>query len=118
MQKIPLELAQAGMVLEKPLLRENGLVLVAEGTELTETLIGRLENMKITSIVVQGEPVEMEGMSGTSYAKRIERLDHLFRGHEDQWMQKVKLFLRHYFQSRAAVVASRNTETQDGVDNG
>jgi hypothetical protein len=102
MQKIPLELARAGMVLEKPITRENGLVLVAEGTELSEPLIGRLASMKVESIIVQGRPVDLEGGRESSAAGRLERLDHLFRRHEDPWMLKVKAFLRKYFHSRAS----------------
>jgi hypothetical protein len=104
MQKIPIKLAEPEMILEKPVLRPNGLVIVGEGTTLTETLINRLENMGIKDIVVQGEPLDMEGMVGsTSYGKRIERLDHLFRQFtNDPWMKKVKAFLKSYYQRKAA----------------
>jgi hypothetical protein len=103
MQKIPLELARAGMVLEKPIMRENGLILVAEGTELSETLIGRLRTMEVEFVLVHGHPLDLEGLGGESSAgKRLERLDQLFRRHDDEWMLKVKAFLKNYFQSRAA----------------
>jgi len=104
MQKIPLNLAQPGMILEKPVLRDNGLVLVAEGTELSEPLISRLENMGVKNIIVQGEPLDLEGMAGsTSYAQRIERLEHLFRKFKDDpWMNQVKSFLKAYYEQKAA----------------
>jgi hypothetical protein len=107
MQKIPLELAGAGMVLEKPILRDNGLVLVAEGTVLSEALIGRLRTMEVEFVVVQGRPVDLDGAGEQSLpAQRLARLDHLFRSHGDEWMLKVKTFLRNHFQARAARDAS------------
>ncbi|WP_457570408.1 hypothetical protein [Desulfovulcanus sp.] len=104
MQKIPINLAQPGMILEKPVLRPNGLVIVGEGAELNENLIKRLQDMGIKDLVVQGEPLDLEGMVGsTSYAKRIERLDYLFRNfNEDSWMKKVKAFLKSYYERKAA----------------
>ena len=114
MQKSPIRLGREGMAREKPFKRDNGMVLVGEGTKLTSALISRLENMGISSIVVKGEPVDMEGVgSSTTYAKRIERLDHLFRLHEnDEWMQEVKEFIRGYYQARAAAEASAMQETE------
>ena len=117
MQKIPLELARAGMVLEKPIMRDNGLVLVAEGTELTEPLLERLVAMQVEFILVQGHPLDLDGMAGGgSAAKRLERMDHLFRRHGDDWMLKVKTFLKNYFRSRAAreAAASGKAEGDEG----
>lgn len=114
MQKIPINLAREGMVLEKAVMRDNGMVLVGQETKLTSALISRLENMDISSIVVKGEPVDMEGVGGsTTYAKRIERLDHLFRQFEnDEWMQEVKEFIRGYYRAKAAAEASEMQETE------
>lgn len=108
MQKIPLNLAQAGMVLAKPVTRENGMVLVAEGTELSENVINRLQGMEVPQVVVKGEPLDLDDSGGgSSSGKRLERMDHLFRGHqEDPWMQEVKSFFKDYFRSRAAMEAS------------
>ncbi len=108
MQKIPLKLAKPGMVLAKPVLRDNGLVLMAEGAELSQALLDRLERMEVGSITVKGNPVDMEGASGgTQYAKVIERLDHLFRKYKsDPFMNKLKVHLRNYFQVKAAAEAA------------
>ncbi len=57
MQKIPLEKAAEGMVLAKPIARENGVVLMGEGTELNEQLIERLKSLDITKITVKGQPL-------------------------------------------------------------
>lgn len=107
MQKIPLALAKAGMVLARSVVRENGITVVAEGYALTDSLIQRLEGMKIERIVVKGNPLRMEGGGSTAYDQRLERLDHLFRAYgKDQWMRKVKAFLANYFRLKAAAQAA------------
>ncbi len=105
MQKIPLPLAEPDMVLEKPITRDNGMVLVGPGTVLTEALIERLKNMEIPSIVVQGNPLELDGGgAGTSFGRRGKRLDHLFRHAEDDpFMHDVRMFLGEYFTRKGAV---------------
>lgn len=104
MQKIPIDLAAPGMKLAKPVTKEGGMTIMAEGMELTESLIARLENMKIDRITVQGHPVDMGGAgSGTVYAERLERLDYLFRRHsKDKWMMRVKNRMAQYFRIKAA----------------
>jgi len=49
------------MILAKPVTRENGMVLIAAGTVLTEGLISRLDNMGVELLVVEGESLEMGG---------------------------------------------------------
>ncbi len=104
MQRIPLSLAKPGMILDKPLLRDNGLVLVAEGTELSESLLMRLADMDIEALVVKGNPVDMNGAGGgSSFSQRAERLDHLFRKYQaDPFMLKLKERLAEYFKLKAA----------------
>jgi hypothetical protein len=107
-QRIPLSLAKPGMILDKPLLRDNGLVLVAEGTELSESLLMRLANMDIETVVVKGNPVDMNGAGGgSSFSQRAERLDHLFRKYQaDPFMLKLKERLMDYFKLKAAAEAA------------
>ncbi|MGE4506412.1 MAG: hypothetical protein AB7D51_13775 [Desulfovibrionaceae bacterium] len=107
MQKIPLKLAKPGMKLARAVARKDGLTVVAEGVELTAALLSRLESMDIDRIVVQGEAVDLGSGGGTAYDERLARLDHLFRAYSgDQWMLKVKAFLRRYFQLKAAAHAA------------
>jgi len=64
MQKIPISLAQSGMMLAKDVVRAenpNGPPICGKGVELTDSLIDRLRNMGIQSVTVQGHPVWMEG---------------------------------------------------------
>jgi len=64
MQKIPLSLAEPGMVLAKEVRKEDNDVsspICGKGIVLTEPLLSRLEKMGIQALVVEGHPVKMEG---------------------------------------------------------
>lgn len=104
MQKIPIDLAAPGMKLAKAVTKENGMTIMAEGMELTDSLIERLQGMKIDRITVEGHPVDMGGAgSGTVFAERVERLDVLFRRYgKDKWMVRVKERMAKYFKMKAA----------------
>ena len=75
MQKIPIDKAAEGMVLAKPIERENGVILMGEGTELNEQLIERLRDIDIQKITVKGRPLggEDEKPIETLYAELEER---------------------------------------------
>ncbi|WP_432737540.1 hypothetical protein [Maridesulfovibrio sp. FT414] len=103
MQKIPVKLAAPGMKLAKPVTRDNGMVVLAEGLELTEGIIKKLESMNVERIVVQGNPVDLGDAGNSSWAQKAERLDFLFRRYsKDKWMFRVKGFFREYFNLKAA----------------
>ncbi len=64
MQKIPLILAKAGMVLARDVFRgdaPNGMPICGKDTVLTDSLITRLDHMDVQSVCVQGHPVWEEG---------------------------------------------------------
>lgn len=110
MQRIPLNLAEEGMTLAKPITRDNGMVLVGEGTELTASLIARLENMDVSHVTVKGGPVD----AGGGDSERAGRLDHLFRKHKgDPWMQAVKKHFHSYFTMRAASLAKASQAEEE-----
>ena len=54
MAKIPIEQLKPGMKLGRPLLNASGMVLMAEGTELTEARISKIENMGVDSVFIEG----------------------------------------------------------------
>ena len=67
MQKIPMTLAKAGMILARDVFRSepaSGIPICGRGTELTEPLIARLGNLNIQSMYVEGHPVWEEGDRG------------------------------------------------------
>jgi len=103
MQKIPVKLAAAGMKLAKPVTRDNGMVVLAEGLELTEGIIKKLESMNVERIVVKGSPLDLGDNGNSSWSQKAEHLDHLFRRYsKDKWMFRVKGFFREYFNLKAA----------------
>ncbi|WP_319466486.1 hypothetical protein [uncultured Pseudodesulfovibrio sp.] len=120
MQKIPIDLAAPGMKLGKAVTKEGGMTIMAEGMELTDSLISRLENMKIDRITVQGHPVDMGGAgSGTKYAERIERLDVLFRKYaQDKWMTRVRDRMAQYFRIKAAAQEAKMKAMEALLDEG
>jgi hypothetical protein len=79
MQKIPLMLAKAGMVLARDVFRGDsptGMPVCGKDTVLTEALITRLDNMDVQSVSVQGHPVWEEGE--LSYEDLLRELDLRF----------------------------------------
>jgi len=108
MQKLPLSLARPGMVLAKAVARADGIAVAAQGTELSQSLLDRFDTMGVDAVVVEGNPVDLEGSAGDiSYEKRAERLDHLFRKHAgDKWMEQIKKLLYDYFKLKAAGMAA------------
>jgi hypothetical protein len=64
MQKIPLMLAKAGMSLARDVFRSNspiGMPICSNGTELTDALIARFEDMNVQTVHVVGHPVWEKG---------------------------------------------------------
>ena len=118
MQKIPINLAAPGMKLAKSVTKEGGMTIMAEGMELTESLISRLDAMKVDRITVQGHPVDMGGAgAGTKWGERLERLDVLFRRQAgDKWMMRVKGRMGQYFQIKAAAQDARMQAMKQAVE--
>jgi len=54
MLRISNEKLTPGMVLAKPLMGKNGMVLLGEGTELTDRWIDRIQDMQLEGIFVEG----------------------------------------------------------------
>ena len=54
MQRISISDLKPGMVVAKPVTNESGMVLLSEGTVLTDSLISRLGRMDLSHISVQG----------------------------------------------------------------
>lgn len=108
MQKIPLNLARPGMILAKPVERADGIAVAAAGSELSENLLDRFDSMGVTHLVVEGEPVGLDGPAGSSsFDSRLERLAFLFRKYpEDKWMGQIHRLLDNYFRMKAASSAA------------
>jgi len=67
MQKIPLNLAAAEMVLARDIFKNDspsGMPICGQGTVLSDSLISRLQQMGVQSLYVEGHPVWQEGDRG------------------------------------------------------
>ncbi len=90
MQKIPLKLAAPGMKLAKSVSNKRGMTLCGEGTELTESIIDRMNEMEVKRITVEGHPVDT-GVEEKSLSQQIDELNARFRYVEaDPLMKKLK----------------------------
>ena len=98
MQKIPLTLAQDGMILAKEVVRPekpDGPPLFGKGMALSATHIERLAGLGIQSIVVEGRPVVMEG--DESLEVQLRNLEERFvRCGQDPFMQRLKGALQRH----------------------
>ncbi len=54
MPRIALDKLQPGMKLAKPVTNRNGLVMLAEDTELTATLIDKISDLDVAGVFIQG----------------------------------------------------------------
>lgn len=98
MQKIPLASAVTGMVLARDIVRNDnpkGPPICGKGVTLTDSLIERLKRMGVSTVTVEGRPVQMEG--DKSLEEILEDLDRRFNKVEDDPLTgKLKKIYRQY----------------------
>lgn len=94
MPKIALDKLQPGMKLAKPVTNRNGLVMLAEDTELTATLIDKISDLDIAGVFIQGmtQPdIPLEEM--------LDGLDKRFHGVENEPnMDVIKQALKEHIE--------------------
>ncbi len=94
MQKIPVAKAASGMVLAKPVARDNGVVLMGEGTELNEQLIEKLHDLEVQKIAVKGRPLDLGG-EDKSLEQLLAELDERFSTNEnDKFCLQIKELIK------------------------
>jgi len=54
MPKIPIDKLEPNMKLSKPVINKDGIVLLGEGTELTEAVIEKLKRLDVFTVDVKG----------------------------------------------------------------
>lgn len=54
MAKVPVTNLKAGMKLTKPVVNDAGMVMLGEGTILTDQMINKITNMNINAVFVEG----------------------------------------------------------------
>jgi hypothetical protein len=52
MKKIPMDKVEPGMKLAKPIMSQSGMVLLGEGTELTDKWLERMQDMGLDGIFI------------------------------------------------------------------
>jgi hypothetical protein len=79
MQKIPINLSAAEMVLARDIFKNDspsGMPICGKGTVLSDSLINRLQQMGVQSLYVEGHPVWQEGDRGID--EQLDELDKRF----------------------------------------
>ena len=85
---------QPGMILSKPVTNANGVVMLAEGTELTASLIDKIDGMDIDAVFVKGAP-----QSGPTLDQMMEELDKRFKKVEKApYMDVIKKAVRDHLE--------------------
>lgn len=98
MPKIAVEKLKPGMKLAKPVVNESGMILLGEGTELTEARIDRLNAMNIQSVDIEGaaKPQKTKEEMLADIAQRFSKTEH------EPYMGVLKrLFLEHIEEMNA-----------------
>lgn len=54
MKRVPLDEAEPGMVLAKPVTNQTGVTVLPAGTELDQDLLTRLDRMNLSAVYVEG----------------------------------------------------------------
>lgn len=94
MSRIALHKLQPGMKLAKPVTNKNGLVMLAEDTELTATLIDKISDLDIAGVYIQG-------MTQPDIPKEemLSSLDQRFRNVESEpYMNLIKQALKEHME--------------------
>jgi hypothetical protein len=108
MQKIPIHLAEPGMILAKAIINEKGMPLCVEETVLTDSIIERLKKMQIAYVILKGTPVN-SGEGQVLNAECVQELNARFlKVTGDPLMDKL----------RAAVEKALLAGNEEGAGNG
>jgi hypothetical protein len=92
--KVSVSSIKPGMRLSKPVINEAGMILLGEGTVLTNALIERLQNMNVSSIYIEGasEPER-------SKEDMLSEIDARFKKTEDEpYMGLLKRIFKEHIE--------------------
>jgi len=79
LKKIPLDLAEPGMLLAAAVCNQRGEALLQAGCELTESALSGLRKRRVGHVVVQMQDVRSEAELAAERARTLDRLNLLFR---------------------------------------
>ena len=93
MRRVAIDNIEAGMVLAKPLLR-GAMVILGEGTVLTESWISRIADMEVDHLFIEGVSEQ-----AIPREEALAQLDSRFSLTEDQpLMQSLKQILKDHLE--------------------
>jgi len=94
MPRVAKEALTPGMKLAKPICGANGMVMLAEGTELTEKWIERIQDMDVTAVFVEGasEPTVPREEALAALDERFAPVEH------ERYMGELKKIVRAHIE--------------------
>ncbi len=96
MKRVSVENLKPGTKLAKPVLNDSGMIIIGDGTVLSDSHISRLQNMNISSVFV-------EGTAGPSKSKEelLAELDARFKKTgEEPYMSILKRVLKEQIEGK------------------
>ena len=94
MSKVPVDNLKPGMKLSRPLVAKGGMVLLGEGTELTEKWIDRIADMDVEGVFIDGPSEQSEPLE-----ENLARLDARFRSvAREPHMGRLKQIVKNYIE--------------------
>lgn len=93
MPKIPVYKLEPGMKLSKPVTAKNGMVLLGEGTELSEAWIERIRDMDVTGIFIEGPAIQT-----ISKEEALAELEARFAKTEGPYMNLIKKVTKEHIE--------------------
>ena len=99
MRRLYLSEVAPGDVIAKPVVNDRGMVILPRGAELTAPVIGRLQKMNVTDIVVEGE--DPSAPPPKTLEELLQDLDDRFQGlDQDLVMMEIKTIAREHLVAR------------------
>ena len=96
MQRIPLKLAQPGMILAKEAVTPEGQVLCGAGTTLSQEILARLAKQEVLTLTVEGHPVSMPGEK--TLPEKLKELDLRFsKVKDDPVLRALKTLIAEFW---------------------
>ena len=99
MRRLYLSEAAPGDVIAEPVVNERGMVILPKGAELTPPVIGRLQKMNVTDIVVEGD--DPNAPPPKTLEELLQDLDDRFQGlDQHSVMMEIKAISREHLVAR------------------
>ncbi|MFM8541162.1 MAG: hypothetical protein ACKOBZ_06780 [Nitrospira sp.] len=109
MKRVPLDAAEPGMVLAKPVTNQTGVTVLPAGTELDQDLLKRLDRMNLNAVYVEGVASAAGDKSPAEVEQEMERRFRKVAGDPTQVMIR-EAVRRHLHAVRQAAQGEATAE--------